>query len=448
MEQSNGYQRGLKSRHVSLIALGGIIGSSYFLGTGYVFNQLGPSIFLAYILGGLITYFTMACLAELTVAVPAHGSFITYVSEFISPALACGVGWSYWVSWVVFIPSECLAAGILMHAYVPSVPVYLWTMLFGLFITGVNLLHVKHFGEMEFWLSLIKIGLIAAFSGLAIFIFFGLIGTEHAFIGTTNLLDNGGLFPNGYSIFFISMVVLLANFQGSEIIGLSASESHDPHKSIPSALKKISYRICGCYLLPTFLLALIIPWQEASLTSSVFSVALAKYGFSNVAHIFSFLIIAGALSCANSGLYATVRSLHALSLRKMAPSALKQISSHGIPVKATLATLAAVWTLLIVGCFFSSHELYANLLALSGFTGSFCWICICWAQLRYRKQQKEVPAYQVPWFPYLTHFAIWSQVICLLVVAFSPTLAMAFYIGVPTLLIPMAIYKLTHKYRT
>jgi AAT family amino acid transporter len=301
---------------------------------------------------------------------------------------------------------------------------------------------------MEFWLSLIKIGLIAAFSGLAIFIFFGLIGTEHAFIGTTNLLDNGGLFPNGYSIFFISMVVLLANFQGSEIIGLSASESHDPHKSIPSALKKISYRICGCYLLPTFLLALIIPWQEASLTSSVFSVALAKYGFSNVAHIFSFLIIAGALSCANSGLYATVRSLHALSLRKMAPSALKQISSHGIPVKATLATLAAVWTLLIVGCFFSSHELYANLLALSGFTGSFCWICICWAQLRYRKQQKEVPAYQVPWFPYLTHFAIWSQVICLLVVAFSPTLAMAFYIGVPTLLIPMAIYKLTHKYRT
>ncbi len=449
MEESTGFQRGLKARHISLIALGGIIGSSYFLGTGYVFNQLGPSIFLAYILGGLITYFTMACLAELTVAVPAHGSFITYIAQFVSPTLACGVGWSYWVSWIVFIPSECLAAGILMHSYVPEVPVYLWTMLFGFFITLVNLLPVKHFGEMEFWLSLIKVSMLIGFSVLAIFIFFGVIGNQH-FIGDQYLMKNGGLFPNGYAIFFISMVVLLANFQGSEIISLSASESHDPHVNIPKALKKISYRICGFYLLPTLLLALVFPWQEAGLSGSVFSAVMERYGFPKIGHAFSFLIIAGALSCANSGLYATVRSLHSLALRGMAPAALTKISKTGIPVRATLVTLAGVWTMLLTACFFSSNALYANLLALSGFTGASCWICICWAQLRFRRQQiaaGNTLQYQTPLFPYLTHFAIWAQVGCLLIVAWSPTLNSAFYFGMPILITPMIFFKLFKKFK-
>ena len=250
MDETPNFQRGLKSRHVTLISLGGIIGSSYFLGTGYVFNQLGPSIFLAYILGGLITFITMAALAELTVAVPAHGSFITYITHFISPALACGVGWSYWVSWVVFIPSECLAAGILLNHFSPEVPTYLWTILVGLLVTIVNLMPIKYFGEMEFWLSLIKIALLAGFSILATFIFFGLMGNEKHVIGTEYILGNGGLFPNGYAIFLINMVVLLTNFQGSEIISLSAAESHDPHVTIPKALKTISYRICAFYLAP------------------------------------------------------------------------------------------------------------------------------------------------------------------------------------------------------
>jgi amino acid transporter, AAT family len=445
-------QRGLKSRHISLIALGGIIGSSYFLGTGYVLHQVGPSAFLAYVLGGLISYFTIACLAELAIAVPISGSFVSYADKFISPSWACGVGWSYWVSWVVYIPSECIAAGIIMNQYVPQVHEFVWAGLFGIIITLSNIIHVKFFGEMEFWLSIIKIVLLIGFSVFAILIFFGFIPTPvHHKIGFEYLLGEGGLFPNGYMILLVNMVVLMSNYQGSEIIGMSAAESHNPKKAIPAALKKISARIVCLYIIPTFLLALIFPWQKANLSGSVFAAALDNYGLSRIAHLFNFFIIAGALSCANSGLYATIRSLYALSHRGMAPKGLMHVNKRGIPVKATFITFGVIWLTLLGSYFFSSHQVYANLLGMSGFTGTICWISICWSQLRFRKNLKKKGqtaaslGYSIPGYPYFTHLGIWIQVACLLFVALSPTLRVSFYFGVPALLLPILLYK---KYGT
>lgn len=442
--------KGLHKRHISFIAFGGIIGSSYFLGTGYVLQQVGPAACLAYILGGLITFLTMACLAELATADPMHGSFISYAAKYISPSWACGVGWSYWVSWIVYIPSECIAAGILMHNYMPELPVYLWSTLFGILITLTNLVHVKVFGEVEFWLALIKIFLLISFSLLAIGIFFGLLpihGT-HKVIGAEYILDQGGFFPNGYAILFMNMVILLSNFQGSEIIGLSAAESHDPLKNIPSALNKTTYRIIGLYLIPTFLLSLIFPWQSAGLSGSVFAVALEKYGLNSFGHLFSFLVIAGALSCANSGLFAAVRSLHGLATHNMGPKVLRHVTNQGVPIYCVLLTLGFMWLMLMGAYLFSSHMVYANLLAISGFTGSVCWISICWAQFRFRKkwEKMENPSqliYKVRWFPYITFFAIGLQLICLLVVLFSSSLRFAFYLGVPITLIPILLYKFT-----
>jgi AAT family amino acid transporter len=440
------FQKGLKGRHIQLIALGGIIGSSYFLGTGYIISQVGPSAFLAYALGGLITFLTMACFAELIVAVPKHGSFISYSKTYISPSWAAGVGWSYWISWIVYVPSECIAAGILMSHFAPSVPVYLWSILFGFLITFINLLHVKTFGEMEFWLALIKIFLIIGFSILAILIFFGVIGTtSHEILGDRYLLKQGGLFPQGWTIFFVNMVILLSNFQGSEIIGISASEAENPKTSVPRALKSVTYRIIMLYLIPTFLLVLIFPWKEANLSGSVFAIALDHYGLKSIGHLFHFLIIAAALSCANSGLYATVRALHALALKGMAPKGLKSLNKQGVPVRATLVTLCFMWLLLMTSCFFHVHDLYANLLAISGFTGSICWISICWAQYNFRKKLKNetqrVLTYKTSLFPFSTQLAIWLQVFCLLIVLYSQQLRLSFYLGAPALFIPILIYK-------
>lgn len=444
MEDSTGYKRGLKARHISLIALGGIIGSSYFLGTGYVLNQVGPGAFLAYAIGGLITYMTMVCLSELSILNPTPGSFVSYAEKYVSKSWASGVGWSYWVSWVVYVPSECVAAGILMHHFIPEMPVYFWAAVFGVLITMINLINVKAFGEFEFWLAIIKIILLAGFSFFAVLILFNFFGGAPT-PKTEYFLKDGGLFPNGWTILFVNMVILLANFQGSEIIGLSAAESEDPKKNIPRALRTITYRIIGLYLIPTFLLAMIFPWQKAGLSGSVFAFALEKYGLLKIGQAFSFLIIAGAISSANSGLYATIRSLHALSLKGVAPRFLQKVEKNGIPQRATYLTLGSMWVLLITSYFFSSHSLYANLLALSGFTGSICWISICWSQYNFRKKMfpsmsdEDKKLLQVPFFPSFTLFAIFIQVFCLFIVLWTPSLRSAFYFGIPAVFIPVLI---------
>ncbi|OYV54111.1 MAG: amino acid permease, partial [Legionella sp. 21-45-4] len=189
----NEFHRALKDRHIQLIALGGIIGSGYFLGTGAVIHDVGPAVFLAYLLGGLIVYLTMLCMGELAVAIPISGSFINYTADFISPAFACGVGWSYWISWVAYIPAECLAGGIIMQ-YFTGINSYAWAIGFGCLITYINMVKVGTFGEIEFWLALTKIIALFSFVALSILIFFGFIHGSYPseIIGGRYLLDNGG----------------------------------------------------------------------------------------------------------------------------------------------------------------------------------------------------------------------------------------------------------------
>ncbi len=440
-------QRGLSHRHVNLIAMGGIIGSSYFLGTGLILNQIGPGAFIAYLLGGIITFLTMACLAELTLGMGQHGSFILYANKLISPHFATAVGWSYWISWIVYVPSECVAAGIIMNHFLPALPIFGWAAIFGGVITFVNLLHIKFFGELEFWLALIKIALLVGFSLLAIGILTGLIGHGQLPSTDKDFFNLGSLFPNGTAILLLNMVILLSNFQGSEIIGLSAAESKNPEVVIPKSLKQIALRIAFLYLIPTLLLSLIFPWQNADLKQSVFSVALENFGFKKFGQIFSFLIIAGALSSANSGLYATIRSMYSLSIQGFAPKKLSLVTSKGVPINATLLTLGMMWIMLLLAYIFSSHNVYANLLAISGFTGSICWISICICQLKYRKTLEKAPPYQIPWYPYLTQLAIALQLICLLVVIFSPSLRISFYFGAPCVLLPMLWYYIHNRYK-
>ena len=142
--------RGLKNRHLQLISLGGVIGSGYFLGTGYVLEKAGPAAILAYLLGGVIVLCVMLCLAELAVEKPVSGSFVTYAREHISPTWACGVGWAYWTTWVAYVPSEMIAAGIIMNNFIPEVSQLWWAVFFGLLVTILNLFHVDKFGESEF----------------------------------------------------------------------------------------------------------------------------------------------------------------------------------------------------------------------------------------------------------------------------------------------------------
>lgn len=447
--KDSGYKRGLKDRHVQLIALGGIVGSGYFLGTGEVIKLVGPAVFIAYMLGGLIIFLTMLCMGELAVAIPISGSFVTYTSDFISPAVACGVGWSYWISWVAYIPAECVAGGILMELFT-GINGYVWAVCFGLIITYINLSKVDTFGEIEFWLALIKVIALLAFIVLAILIFFGVIhGSEpKGIIGLKYIFGEGGLLPNGLMSLLTAMVLLLVNYQGSEIIGLAAGESENPARMIPHAIRNVTLRILFIYIIPVFCLVLIYPWQKASLSNSVFADALNFYGLNWAGAVTSFVTLTATLSCANSGFYGTVRSLNALARDGMAPHAFSTFNQNAIPQNAVLATLVGIWSLLGVGYFFAQTQLYIALLLVSGFTGTLAWISLCWSQISFRNRLYQAGyttadlRYVTPYSPYTGIFAIILMVIALifLVLNENPAYKIAFSIGAASFIIPIIIY--------
>ena len=443
--------RGLKNRHLQLISLGGVIGSGYFLGTGYVLEKAGPAALLAYLLGGVIVLCVMLCLAELAVEKPVSGSFVTYAREHISPTWACGVGWAYWTTWVAYVPSEMIAAGIIMKNFIPEVSQLWWAVFFGLLVTILNLFHVDKFGESEFWLSLIKIIALAAFSIVAGLICLGLIG-DQGYIGTKVLLGSGGFAPNGYWSLVLTMVIILVNFQGTEIIGLAAGECEKPEKSIPIAVRNVTWRIIALYIIPISLLISILPWDKAGLDESVFAAAVTQYGLSGFGAFFAFVILTAAISCSNSGLYGAARALHALARMDMAPSTLGHINKNGMPSRSILVSICAGWAVILLYSFDPDSALYTYLLAVSGFTGAIAWISICWSEYRSRKRKiaegtEGAQRYTPPFFPYVTLFGIWAQVFCLVVMVFEPELREALYAGVPMLVFPMAWYRLRQHRR-
>lgn len=452
-QNDSDFRRALKDRHVQLIALGGIISSGYFLGTAEVVQLVGPAVFIAYLLGGLIIYLTMLCMGELAVAIPISGSFITYTAEFISPSFACGVGWSYWLNWVAYIPAECIAGGIIMEHFT-GINSYAWAVMIGLLITYINISKVGTFGEIEFWLSLIKVAALLIFIALSLWIFFGLPHGHdphtQGFIGKKFILDEGGLFPHGYLILLSTMVLLLVNYQGSEIIGLAAGESINPAYMIPRAIRNVTYRILFIYIIPVFCLVLIFPWHKANLHNSVFADALTYHGFKWAGVATSLVTLTATLSCSNSGVYGVIRSLHALACNGMAPRRLGKLNHHAVPQNAGIVTLIAIWGVLAMSYFFGQTRLYIALLLVSGFTGAIAWISLCWAQIRFRRKLLQAGygvndlKYRTPGSPFTGILAIALIIGCLFFLFFNQNFSykLAFFIGVLSFVVPIAIYQL------
>jgi AAT family amino acid transporter len=444
-----GLRRDLRQRHLQLIALGGVIGSGYFLGTAEVLSTVGPAAVLAYMLGGIIVVCVMLCLGELAVACPVSSSFVTYARQLISPTWACGVGWSYWLTWVAYVPAEMIAAGIIMESFFPGIDKLWWSLLFGAIITVINLSYVRTFGEVEFWLALIKVLAILLFIACALAILFGIVGRGPS-AGASVLLGDGGFFPMGYWAVLITMVLVLVNFQGTEIIGLAAGESENPAKAIPLAIRNVTWRIIALYVVPLLLLVTIFPWRQAGLEQTVFAAALDHHGLRWAGGLFSFVVLTAAVSCSNSGLYGCARAMYALGREGLAPSWLGRTNRFGVPQNATIFSILGCWVGLMLQVF-DPEGLFVRLLAVSGFSGAIAWISICWSQLNFRRRLKAEGydvrslAFKVPWFPYVTYFGIWAQVACLVLMMFSDTLRDPLFIGIPFLVVPMIWYELKRR---
>lgn len=455
-------KRGIKGWQVAFIGIGGVIGSCYFLGVGLCIQRMGPAVLIAFGVVGLVVYGLMIAYAELLVNLPRKGSFVAYTNEFLGETLSTGMGWSFWFNWVCYVPSEAVAVATVVRylfgmndatSYVAIAVGALATL------TIINLCAVDVFAKIESGLAITKVCVILLFIVLAFGIWVGLWGSD-GFLGTR--INFGGdegfvpqLFPNGATIILISMVTVLVTFQGTEIIGLAASESQDPERSVPKACKSVTYRLVGLYMLPILLIILIHPWSQASETTPVFADIMNEYGLTFAAKIMSGVVLIAAFSCANTGFYGTVRCMYGLSIEGLAPKFLGNLNKRANPKNSVLFTLFFMWVVLVLGLVSeitgALSGLYGNLLELSGFTGTLAWVGIIAAQLVFRRKLKT-RGYEPDkmlkakvrrgqrWIPPL---ALFIQLFCLIMLAFGNLLV--FSIATCAVILPMIIRVIARK---
>lgn len=398
--------RSLKSRHIFMLSLGGVIGTGLFMGSGVTINQGGPwGAILSYLVAGFLMYLVMVCLGELSVQMPVSGSFQAHATKYIGPATGFMIGWVYWMSWATTVGLEFTAAGMLMQRWFPDVPIWYWSALFVALLFGINALATRAFGEAEYWFAGIKVLAILSFIVVGALVIFGLIDLPSG--APAPMFDNlkgDSLFPNGLPAVFAVMMTVVYAFQGCEIMGVAAGETDQPEKSIPRAVRNVVFRVLIFYVLAVMVLAAIIPWQQAGLVESPFVQVFDMVGISYAADLMNFVILTAILSVGNSGLYASTRILWAMSKSGMAPKALSPLSKQGVPLRALFITLCFALISLMTS-FIAADTLFMVLMAVSGMAGTVTWIVIALAQYRFRRQflreggQLEQLKYRAPWFP-------------------------------------------------
>lgn len=398
--------RSLKSRHIFMLSLGGVIGTGLFMGSGVTINQGGPwGAILSYLVAGFLMYLVMVCLGELSVQMPVSGSFQAHATKYIGPATGFMIGWVYWMSWATTVGLEFTAAGMLMQRWFPDVPIWYWSALFVALLFGINALATRAFGEAEYWFAGVKVLAILSFIVVGALVIFGVIDLPSG--APAPMFDNlkgDSLFPNGLPAVFAVMMTVVYAFQGCEIMGVAAGETDQPEKSIPRAVRNVVFRVLIFYVLAVMVLAAIIPWQQAGLVESPFVQVFDMVGIPYAADLMNFVILTAILSVGNSGLYASTRILWAMSKSGMAPKALSPLSKQGVPLRALFITLCFALISLMTS-FIAADTLFMVLMAVSGMAGTVTWIVIALAQYRFRCQflrdggQLEQLKYRAPWFP-------------------------------------------------
>lgn len=433
-------QRSLDARHLIMIALGGVIGSGLFLSSGYTINQAGPlGAIIAYLVGAVVVYLVMACLGELAIAYPVSGAFHIYAARSIGPATGFTTAWLYWLCWVVALGSEFTAAGILMQRWFPAVPVWLWCLIFAATLFTINAISARVFGETEFWLSLVKVLAIVALivlGGAAIFGFTPL-STEHpAAVLFSNFQTPAGLFPGGVGGVVVTSLAVFYAFSGSELIGVAAGETKDPAKNIPRALRSTVLRLLVLFVGSITVIAAILPYDQAGLTSSPFVDVFQYVGVPFAADIMNFVIITALLSAGNSGLFSCARMLFSLAEEGHAPKALLRLTPRGIPIVALSVSLALALVSLL-SSIIAAETVYLVLVSVAGFAVVAVWMSIVASLYFHRRRFVRdggdigTLAYRTPLFPVVPIVAFALLLISIVAIAFDPNQVAALYFGVP-----------------
>ncbi|MFM1655161.1 amino acid permease [Brevibacillus sp. B_LB10_24] len=464
-DTSGQLQRGLKARHLTMIAIGGSIGTGLFLASGATISEAGPGgAIVAYMAIGLMVYFLMTSLGEMAAYMPVSGSFSTYASKFVDPSLGFALGWNYWYNWAITIAVEISAGALIMKYWLPDSPSILWSGLFLVLIFMLNYLSVKGYGESEYWFAFIKVATIIIFLIVGLLMIFGIMGTEA--VGFRNFTTGDAPFHGGFMAMFGIFMIAGFSFQGTELVGIAAGESENPRRNIPRAIRQIFWRILLFYILAILVIGLLIPYDSPNLISgdvdsvamSPFTLVFQKAGLAFAASVMNAVILTSVLSAGNSGMYASTRMLWVLAKEGHAPRFLAKLNSRGVPLNALLAT-TVIGALAFLSSLFGDGAVYIWLLNASGMSGFIAWLGIAVSHYRFRRaylaqghQLAELP-FRAKWFPIGPIFAF---AICLIVILGQNYQAflggnidwngvLVSYIGLPMFLIVWLVYKFVKK---
>lgn len=419
-------KRTLKTRHLSMIALGGTIGTGLFVASGATISQAGPlGALAAYAITGLMVYFLMTSLGEMATYMPVSGSFSTYADRFVDPAFGFAMGWNFWLNWTVTVAVEAATVGVVMRYWFPDIPTIIWSVAVMVLIISINLLSTKAFGEAEFLMAMIKVIAVLVFLAVGFAMILGIM-TYKPDVAHNLSAGNGG-FVNGWNGILAVLMVAGFSFQGTEFVGITAGESETPETSVPKAIKQVFWRILLFYILSIFVIGAVIYYKDPSLLNasesniavSPFTLVFERAGLASAASVMNAVILTSVLSAANSGLYTSSRMLYSMSREGTAPKFFGKLSGKGrIPVNALIVTILVSFLVFLTSVV--GENVYLYLVAASGLTGFITWIGIAIADYRFRRafkaQGHDISElhYHAKWFPVGPILALVMSVIIVL----------------------------------
>jgi GABA permease len=411
-ESSNGLKNGLKSRHLTMISIAGVIGGALFVGSGNVIYSAGPAALIAYTLGGLLVLLIMRMLGEMAVLNPDSGSFSTYADRGIGRWAGFSIGWLYWSFWTLLMGWEAFVAGKILNSWFPFIPIWGYMLLVTVALVWVNLRDVKNFGEFEFWFALIKV------IAIVLFLVFGSLAIMHlwpwgtaSMLGGVTHLTAEGFMPNGFSSVITALLGVMFAYMGAEIVTVAAAETKDPAKEIRKAANSIVWRIILFYVGSMLITVCLIPHNNPLLkdpTWGTYSVALSALGIPEARHIVNFVVLTSVCSCFNSALYTCSRMVYSLSKRGDAPKSFGLTNRNNSPwVGVIFSSLFSFVAIYLTAT--ESMNIYDVLMLATGTVSLYVYLAIAISQLKLRKkleaEEQDIP-FKMWLFPWLTYLVI------------------------------------------
>ncbi|WP_411125847.1 amino acid permease [Streptomyces sp. x-19] len=399
---------GLKQRHLSMIALGGVIGAGLFVGSREGIAAAGPSIVLAYAVSGALVMLVMRMLGEMSAAQPSSGSFSVHAERSIGSWAGFTVGWMFTALLCVAVAAEALGAADVLHQWFPSTEPWMWVLLIMVVFTATNLTAVGNFGEFEFWFAALKVAAIALFLILGVLAIFGLLpGTSAP--GTSHLTGDGGFLPKGVDGLMVGLLASVFAYGGLETVTIAAAESKDPARGVARAVRTAMWRIALFYVGSMAVIVTVIPWSAPSIAKSGPYVAVLDYlKIPAAGQIMNVVILIALLSAVNANIYGSSRMAYSLIARGQGPAFLGKVSG-GVP-RRTVLLCAMFGFFAVLLSFWWPTTVFQWLLNMVGAAVLVVWGFIAVAQLRTRRRlEREAPEKLIVkmWaFPYLTWVAL------------------------------------------